>query len=104
MNRKLRLGLALGTLLATGAARAATTAIQPWNPEEARVAASAQNPSGFYLDYTTCSPREIGDQARAQQQALSLPDQDRGPVIASGGCAVKAVRPNVAQIDDQYRR
>ena len=96
MNPRIRLAFAAGLLLLAGAARAASTSSS--YPETSMDSPQRSQP---YLDYTNCpTPQE---QEKTQLQAvLQVPDEDRGPVIAKGGCAVASTEQTPTTVDDRY--
>jgi hypothetical protein len=102
MNR-IRIALVAGALLLAGAATAAMAApSQILTQEEAREAAARQQSGAPAVDLTTCSLNT--DTARAFQQALlSVPEQERGRLVASGPCSVPESEPTPSKVDERYR-
>ncbi len=96
-----RIALPVGLLLlAAGAARAdagPSSAV----PEAAEKTLAAPRPSLPYLDYSNC-PTPQKQQEVQLKAVLEVPDQDRGPVVAKGGCAVASNEPAPTTVDPRY--
>ncbi len=102
MNR-IRIGLVAGALLLAGTATAAMAApLKILTLEEAREAAARQQTDTPAVDLTTCSLNT--DAAKAFQQALhSVPEEERGRLVASGPCSVPENEPAPSRVDERYR-
>ena len=99
MKTNIRLALLAGLLLLAGAARAAgTSSSVPADVEHGLEHPKATQP---YLDYLNCPTPQAQEQVQLQA-VLQVPDEDRGEVIAKGGCAVASTEQAPTQVDDRY--
>jgi hypothetical protein len=100
MTSRIRIAvLFAGMLLLAGVARAAdTSSAVPSDVEQAR---ERSKPSVPYLDYTNC-PTPQAQQEVQLKAVLQYPDEDRGPVVAKGGCAVASTEQAPSKVDDRY--
>ena len=99
MTSRIRIAaFAAFTLLATVASAAGTSSAVPANVEQELRAAK---PSVPYLDYTNC-PTPQAQQDVQIKAVLQYPDEDRGPVVAKGGCAVASTEVVPSTVDGRY--
>ena len=99
MTPRIRMAALAGLMLVAtaGLARAAATSY----PADALKALEAPKVSTPYVDYANC-PTPQAQQEVQIQATLQLPDQDRGPAIEKGSCAVANPEAAPIQVDDRY--
>lgn len=99
MTPHIRMAVFASLMLLAGVARAASTdSTVPADAEKVLEAAQATVP---YLDYASC-PTPQAQQEVQIKAALQIPDEDRGPVIDKGGCAVASTETWPSKVDDRY--
>ena len=96
-----RIAIVTGLMLLAGVARAAgtTSSSVPGDVENQLEAPKASLP---YLDYANC-PTPQAQQEVQLEAVLQYSDEDRGPVVAKGGCAVASTETAPTTVDDRYK-
>ncbi len=99
MTPRIRMAALSGLmLLATAGVAYASGTSYPADVEKTIEAPKASAP---YVDYTNC-PTPQAQQEVQTQAMLQLPDQDRGPAIEKGACAVSTDQAVPSKVDDRY--
>ncbi len=99
MTPRIRMAAMSGLmLLATaGVARASGTSY----PADVEKTIEAPKVSAPYLDYANC-PTPQAQQEVQIQATLQLPDEDRGPAIEKGSCAVVSHEEAPSTVDGRF--
>jgi hypothetical protein len=99
MTPRIRMAVFAGLMLVAtaGLARAAATSY-PANVEQALESPRASTP---YVDYANC-PTPQAQQEVQIQAALQIPDEDRGPAIEKGSCAVANPEVAPSKVDARF--
>ncbi len=99
MTPRIRMAALSGLMLfATAGVAYASGTSYPADVEKTIEAPKLTTP---YVDYTNC-PTPQAQQEVQIQAALQLPDQDRGPAIEKGSCAVSSHEVAPSKVDDRY--